>query len=280
MSTPPNHNPYAPGHAPSQVQHHEWRTAENSAAHLLPHLQRAASQNPSLTLLDVGAGSGTISASLAKYMPQGHIVATDISDSILARAREFADAQRVKNISFQKASVYELPYEDGRFDVVHAHQVLCHLDAPVEAVKEMVRVLKPGGLLALRESDMRMWCFWPEAEGLLKFHELMVGVLLANGGHDKGGRRLVSWVMEAGAERESIEAGFGTWCYSKPEDRKTWGNAMIERLRSGQMREKGMELGLTTEEGVEEMIKAWEEWIETPDATLGIMNGEVIVKKA
>jgi hypothetical protein len=54
---------------------------------------------------------------------------------------------------------------------------------------------------------------------------------------------------------------------------------MIERLRTGQMREKGIEMGLTTEEGIEEMIKAWEEWIETDDATLGIMNGEVIVKK-
>jgi hypothetical protein len=55
---------------------------------------------------------------------------------------------------------------------------------------------------------------------------------------------------------------------------------MIERLRTGQMRSKGLEMGIVTEEGIEEMIKAWEEWIETADATLGIMNGEVIVTKA
>ncbi len=46
------------------------------------------------------------------------------------------------------------------------------------------------------------------------------------------------------------------------------------------MRDQGLELGITTEEGIEEMIKGWEEWIEAGDATLGIMNGEVIVKKA
>jgi hypothetical protein len=55
---------------------------------------------------------------------------------------------------------------------------------------------------------------------------------------------------------------------------------MIERLRTGQMRSKGLEMELVTEEGIEQMIKAWEEWIETADATLGIMNGEVIVTKA
>jgi hypothetical protein len=58
------------------------------------------------------------------------------------------------------------------------------------------------------------------------------------------------------------------------------GEAMIERLRTGQMRSKGIELGITTEEKIEEMIKAWQEWIETEDATLGIVNGEIIIKKA
>lgn len=149
---------------------------------------------------------------------------------------------------------------------MHAHQVLCHLDDPVAAVKEMLRVCKPGGLISFRESDMHMWCFWPELPSLLKFHELIVNVMLANGGQDKGGRKLVSWIMEAGVDRKDVEAGFGTWCYSEPGDRKAWGEAMIERL--------------TTEESIEEMAKGWREWMETGDATLGIVNGEVIVTKA
>lgn len=55
---------------------------------------------------------------------------------------------------------------------------------------------------------------------------------------------------------------------------------MIERLRAGQMRTRGIELGLTTEEGIEEMVKGWKEWMDRDDATLGIVNGEVIVRKA
>lgn len=216
-------NQYGPGHAASQVQHHEWRTAENSAGHLLPHLKRLAEQNPHLRLLDVGAGSGTISASLARYMPEGEVTATDISDEILQRAADYARSTGVTNLAFQAASVYKLPFEDDAFDIAHAHQVLCHLDDPSSAIREMVRVVKPGGIVALRESDMKMWCMFPELAGLVKFHEMTVKTLVANGGSDEGGRRLVSWTVEAGVTRDKIQASFGTWCYSDPPDRKTWG---------------------------------------------------------
>lgn len=216
------HNKYGPGYAAKQVQHHEWRTAENSAAHLIPHLQSAASANPHLKLLDVGAGSGTISASLAKYIPSGHVLATDISDEILERAKEFADSKDVKNISFQKANIYELEFPDASFDVVHASQVLCHLDAPCDAIKEMVRVTKPGGIIALRESDMQMWCISPELPPLLQFHSIQIKTLIANGGQEKGGRSLLPWALKAGVAREAITLSFGTWCFSQAEDKKAW----------------------------------------------------------
>lgn len=57
------------------------------------------------------------------------------------------------------------------------------------------------------------------------------------------------------------------------------GEAMIARLRTGQMRTKGIQLGITTEAGIEDMIKGWQEWMEAKDATFGITSGEVIVKK-
>ncbi|KAK4120099.1 S-adenosyl-L-methionine-dependent methyltransferase [Parathielavia appendiculata] len=279
------HNSYAPGHDASQTKHHEWRTAENSAVHLLPHLARLAPHTPHLKLLDVGAGSGTITASLAKYLPPGgRITATDISDDILLRARNHAATQSLgtDKITFLKASVYHLPFQDGEFDVVHAHQVLSHLGAPVDAIREMFRVCRPGGggVVSLRETDMAMWCFWPETPALQEgFRGLMARTLTANGGQDRAGRRLVSWALAAGVPRGQIEAGFGTWCYSEPGDQRAWGEAMIERLKTGQMRSKGIEMGITTEQEIEDMIKAWREWVETEDATLGIMNGEVIIKK-
>ncbi|KAK7408533.1 hypothetical protein QQX98_009294 [Neonectria punicea] len=273
------HNKYEPGYRATQVKHHEWRTAENSAGHLLPRLKSIVKETPQLKLLDVGAGSGTISASLAKYMPDGQVLATDLSDEILDRAGKYAESVGVKNIKFQKANVYELPFPDSTFDVTHAHQVLCHLDAPADAIREMLRVTKPGGVVALRESEMRMWCMWPELPALLQFHDVIAKTLVANGGQDNGGRQLVSWTMKAGVARDDITASFGTWCYSAPEDRKVWASAMMERLRDGQMRGKAIELGIATEQEIDDMANAWDEWSKTDDATLGIMNGEVLVDK-
>ncbi|EAQ84443.1 hypothetical protein CHGG_08457 [Chaetomium globosum CBS 148.51] len=212
-SAPDPEQPYAPGHAASQTQHHEWRTASNSAAHLLSHLRRLApTQHHPLHLLDVGAGSGTISASLVQHLAPlgGSVVATDISDEILARAADHAADRR---------------------------------------------------------------------RGLRKFHKLMVATLVANGGEDRGGRKLLSWVLEAGVDSEDVEAGFGAWCFSTAEDKRVWGESMISRLQTGQMRDKGLEMGITTVQDIEDMIKAWREWIRTEGATLGLMNGEVIVKK-
>lgn len=173
-------------------------------------------------MLDVGAGSGTITASLAQYMPSGQIVATDISDDILDRAKFHADQRGIKNITYQRASVYELPFSDASFDVTHAHQVLTHLDGPVDAIREMLRVTKPGGIVSLREADMRMWCIWPEIPALKRFHELMAQSQVANGGNDMAGRELLSWALKAGARRDDVEIGFGTWCYGTEQDRGPW----------------------------------------------------------
>jgi methylase of polypeptide subunit release factors len=84
-----------------QAIHHEWRTASNSAAYLLSALQSNQKTKPYLTLLDVGAGSGTISLTLAQALPSGHVTATDLNPSILLRAAALADGEGVTNIAFQ-----------------------------------------------------------------------------------------------------------------------------------------------------------------------------------
>ncbi|KAI7280538.1 hypothetical protein KC345_g4688 [Hortaea werneckii] len=280
MAQPTTHNTYLPGYAPKQVQHHEWRNAENSAAYLLPTLQQKAKDNPNLSLLDVGAGSGTITASLAKYMPQGQITATDLSEEILPRAKNFADKAGASNISFQQASVYELPFPEGSFDIVHASMVLCHLDSPVQALKEMLRVAKPnGGIVACRESDLRMWSYYPQLSGLGKTHRLLLAVHEAAGGSIDGGAKLVSWAMQTNATREQITASFGTWCYSTPDEREIWGNTMAKRVRHGGMRQKGLEMGIATEADLKEMAEAWDEWVAIEDACLGCMHGEILIRK-
>ncbi|KAK0355214.1 hypothetical protein LTR02_006580 [Friedmanniomyces endolithicus] len=277
---PPQHNSYLPLYTPPQVAHHEWRTASNSAAYLLPSLSALATSTPNLRLLDVGCGSGTISTSLAALIPSGSVTATDISPEILARAKDLAAKAGVANISFQEADIYALPFEDGTFDVVHASMVLSHLDDPVQAYREMLRVTRPnGGLVANRESDLRMWSYYPPLPGLRRAHEVLLATTREGGGNVDAGAKLVAWAMEAGVGKEAIEVSMGTWMYSSVEERRMWGDTMVERCRRGGGREKALEMGIATEADFESMAEAWAEWQAAEDACHGMMHGEILIRK-
>ena len=135
---------YTHGHHESVLRSHRWRTAENSAAYLLPHLR------PGLSVLDVGSGPGSITADLAALVAPGRVVGTDASADVIAQAS--AD-HTAPGLSFEVGDAYALPYDGGEFDVVHAHQVLQHLTDPVAALREMSRVCKPDGWVAARDAD-------------------------------------------------------------------------------------------------------------------------------
>ncbi|PMD16470.1 S-adenosyl-L-methionine-dependent methyltransferase [Hyaloscypha hepaticicola] len=268
-----------PGHPPAQAILHELRTAENSAAHLLPKLHSMKESNPHLTLLDVGAGSGTISVSFAQLIPDGHVTGIDLNPNILPRARAVAEKADVKNIEFQQGSIYKLPFADETFDVTFCHQVLIHIGTPWDALREMLRVTKAGGIVAAREGDYETECVWPELPELCKFHKLMAGLMSAGGGTPTAGRQLLSWALKAGVERSQITLSYSTTSYHTPSEKKHCSQGLCDQLRGGSLREKALKFGLGSENDFEEMAKAWEEWAEREDACLAMLHGEILVQK-
>src|SRR5918997_794484 len=101
---------YTHVHHESVLRSHRWRTAENSAAYLLPHLK------PGMSILDVGSGPGTITADLAARVAPGRVVGTDASADVVAQA---AADHEAPGLSFEVGDAYALPYAAGEFDVVH-----------------------------------------------------------------------------------------------------------------------------------------------------------------
>ena len=135
---------YSHGHHDSVLRSHTWRTAENSAAYLLPHLR--AGQD----LLDVGCGPGNITGDLARRLAPGRVVGVDSSSDIIAAARrDYPDAD------FVVGDVYSLQFDDASWDIVHAHQLLQHVPDPVGALKEMRRVVSRRGIVAARAQPFR-----------------------------------------------------------------------------------------------------------------------------
>ncbi|KAK3317495.1 S-adenosyl-L-methionine-dependent methyltransferase [Cercophora scortea] len=264
---------------PAQQVHHELRTAENSAGHVLPKLRAMKEKNPNLTLLDVGAGSGTISVTFAKAIPDGHVTAVDLNPGILPRAQAIADESGVTNITFQQADAYKLPFPDATFDITYCHQMLTHLKAPWDALAEMLRVTKPGGLVAAREGDLETECSWPELAGVQKFHSFAAAMIKFSGGSPNGGRQLLSWALKAGAPRDKITVSFGTWWYDTPEEKKAWAQGIIDNINGSRLRGAGLKMGLVTEADLEEMVKDWNEWAGRDDASLAMMHGEILIER-
>ena len=113
-----------------------------------------------LRVLDCGIGTGALSCALARVLPAPfRLDAIDISPRMLERASGRLRDAGVE-ASLRQGDVRALPYEAGTFDLVMTGHVLEHLADPAPALGEMVRVLKPGGLLIAcltRRSPLGAW---------------------------------------------------------------------------------------------------------------------------
>lgn len=263
---------YTHGHHESVLRSHRWRTAQNSAGFLLPHLR------PTMALLDVGCGPGTVTVDLAERLHEGRVVGVDASAAVLQSARALASEHGVTNATFEPANAYELPFDDDTFDVVYAHQLLQHLSDPVAALQEMQRVAVPGGIVAIRDADYAAMTWYPESPGLTEWNELYHEVTKAHGYEADAGRRLLSWVQEAGFDRTEITSSASTWCYATPEDRTWWGALWAERCVASNFAIQAKESALADDVGLEQLAQDWLRWAKDPDGWFAVLHGEVLAR--
>jgi ubiquinone/menaquinone biosynthesis C-methylase UbiE len=138
---------YMPGYSAPMVSFMAQRAAETHAGFFLEHLQ------PGWRVLDAGCGPGSITMGLARRAAPGQVIGIDVEDSQFEDTREQAGREGL-NLELRKASVYELPFNDGSFDAVFSHALLEHLGDPGAAMAELRRVLKPRGLIGVRAGDL------------------------------------------------------------------------------------------------------------------------------
>jgi ubiquinone/menaquinone biosynthesis C-methylase UbiE len=251
------------------LRSHTWRTAENSAAHLLPALR------PGLDLLDVGCGPGTITADLASRVAPGRTIGIDRAGAVLDQAKAHA-ADRGVAVEFRPGDVYALDFPDASFDVVHAHQVLQHLTDPVRALGEMRRVLRPGGVVAVRDSDYSCFSWAPLDPALTHWLATYRAVARRNGAEPDAGRFLKGWALAAGFDR--VDATSSTWTYADPASSAWWGSLWADRCELSGFGEQALEYGLATREELAAMAAAWRGWSKQPDAFFAVLHGEVLAR--
>jgi SAM-dependent methyltransferase len=110
---------------------------------------------PGQTVLDVGCGAGVFLPALAHAVaPDGHVVGVDYSAALLEEARTRAESAGVlQQITLREADATQLPFADASFDAAHVERVLLHVDDPDAVLREMRRVVRPGGCVVAVEPD-------------------------------------------------------------------------------------------------------------------------------
>ena len=104
---------------------------------------------PEMVVADIGGGTGFISAGLAPLVAKVHIV--DASEQMLAVARR--NLKKFSNITCHQGDGSSIPLDDESMDAVFANMYLHHCSDPLAAIREMVRILKPGGRLVITDMD-------------------------------------------------------------------------------------------------------------------------------
>ncbi len=259
---------YTHGHAESVLRSHRWRTVDNSAAYVADRLV------PRASVLDVGCGPGTITIDIAGRVAPGRVVGLDAAGDAVTAARQAAAEAGVTNLELATGDVYALDHGDDSFDVVHAHQVLQHLADPVAALREMRRVCRPDGVVAVRDSIYRAMSWFPMRAPLDRWLEVYCAVAEANGGEPDAGSRLRSWALEAGFG--DVRSSASAWCYATDDERSWWGGLWADRVSSTALGTRAIELGLATEADLAAMADAWRAWAATPDAWFAVLHGEVL----
>lgn len=287
-TSPPTgqHKGYQFGYSKATTSSHASRTIHTDGAFAIPHIK------PHFKILDVGCGPGTITigfASLIDPSQGGSVTGVDTGLPVLESARALADSQGYLadgRMKFQQVDILEggLPFADGSFDMVFTSQTLSHLtpapEAPVSALKEMRRVLKPngGGVLAAR--DASSLTYHPYRAELQRCMVDRIFQVIGTG--EPTGPHMPEYLRLAGFEvdnEEKVKVGGGSTIYTGKEKVKWWRDTMGGRLAEGDASREGWLKAGITEEEIDEARRLMDLWAEAEGAWYGTLQSEVLAWK-
>ncbi|USW49003.1 Putative Methyltransferase domain-containing protein [Septoria linicola] len=246
------------------------RSVENEAFHLVQYLK------PDSRIIDVGCGIGSITFDLARRVPHGYVLGVDFSAGSIATAKARAKAAGLTNVEFIQGDAMDLPSSipSNSFDISHSHQVLLHLPEPVKALKSILRVVKPGGILTTRDNHSRF--VYPLTPAMSRNFELYEIWSRERGCNPNAGHFNHIWMHEAGIPWDAISAGDSARSFcdipSKRIVANTFGRgfaATYDKVLDSEEDKKWFD----------ELRREFLEWAEKPESRLAWYDGWVMGKK-
>ncbi len=150
------------------------------------------------TVLEAGCGVGAQTVTLARNSPGARITSVDLSVVSLKEAEAKVVAAGLGNVQFRRADIFALPFDPASFDHVFVCFVLEHLARPVEALRVLKTLLKPGGSITVIEGDHGSAYFHPDSAAAREAIGCQVELQRRAGGNAMIGRQVYPLMVEAG----------------------------------------------------------------------------------
>jgi SAM-dependent methyltransferase len=226
---------------------------QDQASSLVELLHSDTAYPEGSSVLEAGCGVGAQTVTLAANSPKARITSIDVSETSLAEARKKIQGAGISNVTLRQADIFHLPFPPASFDHVFVCFVLEHLARPIDALRALKQVLKPGGTITVIEGDHGSTYFYPESDLALEAVHCLVELQARTGGNALIGRALYPLVREAGFDDVHVSPRMVYVDSSKPRlvegFTKNTFTAMIEGVRkpsieSGLMSEADFDTGI------------------------------------
>jgi SAM-dependent methyltransferase len=237
------------------------RTIDADLAFLVPFLK------PGLSLVDCGCGGGGLAVQLSERLTPGEVVGFDQNGGAIEQAKQLAASVADARVRFFVASVYDAPLPQQHFDIALFCGVLGHIPDPELALRHAFNVLKPGGVIAVRElaknGDWAGGLHWETVEAVNQMHADDIAV---SGGDPFIGRRMKSLLVAFGFERVDALPSFSPALSSV----QAIGALFSRRLQEPDFVERVVKRGRHSADRLREMAGEIARWMNDDSSIVGI----------
>jgi ubiquinone/menaquinone biosynthesis C-methylase UbiE len=149
--------------------------------------------------LDLGCGQGNTTRCLADVLEPALCIGLEYDANLVEYAK--TRPGNPPSVRFQQGDATQLPFADASFDIVFCRYLLIHMADPIRVIREMMRVVRPGGYAVAFEADFAIELSYPACAALVNINRIWHGLFQ----NPSAGRKLVHYFRDAGAS--DIQAG-------------------------------------------------------------------------
>lgn len=230
------------------------RVWEPAAEQLLDQIGIA----PGWRCLDLGCGGMGILGPLSRRVgPSGQVVGVDRDAQQLAAARAYVDEEKLTNVEILDRDAYATGLPNAMYDVVHVRFLFAPVGRDHELLTEMLRLVRPGGILAIQEPDASPWACHPPSRAWGALKSAIVQAFKAGGGDFDAGTRTFGLLRSAGVKDIQVRT-----VVIALQDRHPYMRLPIQFATS--LRQRILDGGFLAESELDEHIAGCEEIVRDP----------------